>query len=84
MSTPTGARRFARRIYRITGGNPFYIFELIKTMFVQGLLAADEQSGEWTASPAALEEGRSFRSPARCTTSSPSGWIGFPRSWVRS
>jgi predicted ATPase len=60
VSTPTGARRFARRIYRITGGNPFYIFELIKTMFVQGLLAADERSGEWTASPSALEEGKEF------------------------
>jgi DNA-binding SARP family transcriptional activator len=60
VSTPDGARRFARRIHRITGGNPFYIFELIKTMFAQGLLAADEQSGEWTASPTALEEGREF------------------------
>ncbi len=60
VSSPDGARRFARRIHRITGGNPFYIFELIKTMFAQGLLAADEQSGEWTASPAALEEGREF------------------------
>ena len=60
VSTPTGARRFAHRIHRITGGNPFYIFELIKTMFAQGLLAADETSGEWTASPAALEEGKEF------------------------
>jgi predicted ATPase len=60
VSTPTGARRFGRRIYRITGGNPFYIFELIKAMFVQGLLAADEESGEWTASPSALEGGREF------------------------
>jgi DNA-binding SARP family transcriptional activator len=60
VSTPTGARRFARRIYRITGGNPFYIFELIKTMFAQGLLAAAEPSGEWTASPAALEGGKEF------------------------
>ncbi|CAN5871318.1 hypothetical protein BH24GEM1_BH24GEM1_18710 [soil metagenome] len=60
VSTPTGGRRFARRIYRITDGNPFYIFELIKTMFVQGLLAADEQSGEWTAAPSALEAGREF------------------------
>jgi DNA-binding SARP family transcriptional activator len=60
VNTPTGARRFARRVYRITGGNPFYIFELIKTMFAQGLLAADETSGEWTVSPAALEEGKEF------------------------
>ena len=29
-------------------------------MFSQGLLAADETSGEWTASPAALEEGKEF------------------------
>ena len=60
VSTPTGARRFAHRIHRITGGNPFYIFELIKTMFAQGLLAADEANGEWTASPAALEAGKEF------------------------
>ncbi|MBA3317949.1 MAG: AAA family ATPase [Gemmatimonadales bacterium] len=60
VSTPTGARRFARRIYRITDGNPFYIFELIKTMFAQGLLAADERSGEWTAAPSALEAGKEF------------------------
>jgi DNA-binding SARP family transcriptional activator len=60
MSTPTGARRFARRIHRITGGNPFYILELIKTMFVQGLLAVDEESGEWTAAPSALEAGTEF------------------------
>ncbi len=60
VSTPTGARRFARRIHRITGGNPFYILELIKSMFVQGLLAADQESGEWTAAPSALEVGKEF------------------------
>jgi DNA-binding SARP family transcriptional activator len=60
VSTPTGARRFARRISRITDGNPFYIFELIKTMFAQGLLAVDEESGEWTAAPSALEGGKEF------------------------
>ena len=60
VSTPTGARRFARRIFRITGGNPFYVIELIKTMFVQGLLAADERTGEWTAAPSVLEGGKEF------------------------
>ncbi len=60
VSTPTGARRFANRIYRITGGNAFYIIELLKTMFAQGLLAMDEHTGEWTVSPAALEVGREF------------------------
>ena len=40
LSSPTDGRRFARRVYDITGGNPFYILELLKTMFAQGLLAA--------------------------------------------
>jgi DNA-binding SARP family transcriptional activator len=53
VSTPTGARRFANRIFGVTGGNPFYIIELLKTMFAQGLLAVDDQ-GEWTASSDAL------------------------------
>ncbi len=60
MSAPTGGRRFAARIHRITGGNPFYIVELLKTMFAQGLLAVDEQSGEWTAAAGALQSGQEF------------------------
>jgi Predicted ATPase len=51
VSTPTGGRRFAARLFRITAGNPFYVIELLKTMFAQGLLAMDEQSGEWTVAP---------------------------------
>ena len=51
VSTPTGARRFANRIYGVTAGNPFYVIELLKTMFAQGLLAVDEETGEWTVSP---------------------------------
>jgi DNA-binding SARP family transcriptional activator len=59
VSTPTGARRFANRVFGVTAGNPFYVIELLKTMFAQGLLAADEDSGEWTtASGAVLEHGR--------------------------
>ncbi|MGH7510145.1 MAG: ATP-binding protein [Gemmatimonadales bacterium] len=54
VSTPTGARRFARRIFGVTAGNPFYVIELLKTMFAQGLLSVDEESGEWTASPNAV------------------------------
>lgn len=60
VSSPTGGRRFARRIHRITGGNPFYVLELLKTMFAQGLLAADTESGEWSALPSAFEEGKEF------------------------
>jgi DNA-binding SARP family transcriptional activator len=54
VSTPTGARRLASRIFGVTGGNPFYVIELLKTMFAQGLLAVDDETGEWKASSAAL------------------------------
>jgi DNA-binding SARP family transcriptional activator len=60
LSTPTGARRFANRIYGVTAGNPFYVIELLKTMFAQGLLAVDEQTGEWTTPLAAESLGREF------------------------
>jgi DNA-binding SARP family transcriptional activator len=61
LSTPTGARRFANRIFGVTAGNPFYVIELLKTMFAQGLLAVDAESGEWTVSPGAMgEQGRDF------------------------
>jgi predicted ATPase len=61
LSTPTGARRFANRIYGVTAGNPFYVIELLKTMFAQGLLAVDAESGEWTVSSEILgDQGREF------------------------
>ncbi|MDF3053478.1 MAG: transcriptional activator domain protein [Geminicoccaceae bacterium] len=60
VSTPTGARRLARRIYGVTAGNPFYVNELLKTMFAQGLLEIDEQSGEWTAPTGVLAQGGEF------------------------
>ena len=61
VSTPTGARRFASRIFGVTAGNPFYTVELLKTMFAQGLLEVDEESGEWTAPAGAVAEpGREF------------------------
>jgi DNA-binding SARP family transcriptional activator len=60
LSTPTGARRFANRIFGVTAGNPFYAIELLKTMFAQGLLALDEESGEWTALSGAVAGGREF------------------------
>jgi DNA-binding SARP family transcriptional activator len=60
LSSPTDGRRFARRVYDITGGNPFYILELLKTMFAQGLLATDERGGEWSAPVGALESGAVF------------------------
>jgi predicted ATPase len=60
VSTPTGARRFATRIFGVTAGNPFYAIELLKTMFAQGLFAVDEDSGEWTALSGAMTGGIEF------------------------
>jgi len=61
LSTPTGARRFANRLFGVTAGNPFYLIELLKTMFAQGLLAIDEGTGEWTVSPSLVrDEGQGF------------------------
>jgi DNA-binding SARP family transcriptional activator len=54
VSMPTGAKRFAQRLFAVTGGNPFYLVELLKTMFAQGLLAVQEESGEWTPTPGTL------------------------------
>ncbi|MGH7703041.1 MAG: ATP-binding protein, partial [Gemmatimonadales bacterium] len=50
IQAPTGARRLAARIHEVTGGNPFYVIELLKTLFAQGLLAVDAETGEWVAS----------------------------------
>jgi hypothetical protein len=53
VSTPTGGRRFAARLHAVTAGNPFYIIEQLKTLFAEGWLVADPESGEWRAMPAA-------------------------------
>lgn len=58
VTGPNAARRFASRLFRITAGNPFYVIELLKTMFAQGLLAMDAQTGEWTVAPAELRGAR--------------------------
>jgi DNA-binding SARP family transcriptional activator len=57
VSVPSGGRRFAGRLFRITAGNPFYIIELLKTMFAQGLLVMEEKTGEWTVSAEAVGAG---------------------------
>ena len=50
VSTPTGARRLAARIHEVTTGYPFYIVELLKTLFAQGWLTVDPETGEWIVS----------------------------------
>src|SRR5690606_30602882 len=50
--TPTGARRFTHRLHGVTGGNPFYVVELLKTLFACGLLVTSG-GDQWTVAPAA-------------------------------
>ncbi len=40
-----GAERFSQRIYERTAGNPFFVIEVIKSLFEQGLLR--QESGGW-------------------------------------
>jgi DNA-binding SARP family transcriptional activator len=47
VSAPTGARRLAARIHEVTTGFPFYVVELLKTLFAQGWLVVDPDTGEW-------------------------------------
>lgn len=54
VDAPAGGRRLAARIHEVTAGNPFYVVELLKTMFAQGLLMVDPTSGCWTVTPGAL------------------------------
>jgi len=56
IHTPAGARRFARRIHEVSGGNPFYVIELLKTLFSQQLLSVAPITGEWIV-PADINPG---------------------------
>ncbi len=56
VDAPTGGRRLAARIHEVTAGNPFYIVELLKTMFARGLLTVDPASGGWNV-PSSLLDG---------------------------
>jgi predicted ATPase len=47
VSAPDGARRLAARIHEVTSGFPFYVIELLKTLFAQGWLTVDVETGEW-------------------------------------
>ncbi|HEX6644115.1 MAG TPA: AAA family ATPase [Gemmatimonadales bacterium] len=47
IRTPTGGRRFARRLYEVSDGNPFQVIEITKMLFAEGLLAVTPVSREW-------------------------------------
>jgi len=54
VDAPTDGRRLAARIHEVTAGNPFYVIELLKTLFAQGLLTIDAESGAWIVPQSAL------------------------------
>jgi len=47
LTSPDLGRRFRRRVFEVTGGNPFYINELLKGLFDQGVLTTASKSSEW-------------------------------------
>ena len=59
IDTPVGGRRLAQRAHEVTDGNPFYVIELLKTLFARGLLAADPETGAWMAPP--VPEAESYK-----------------------
>jgi len=59
IDTPVGGRRLAQRAHEVTDGNPFYVIELLKTLFALGLLAADPETGAWMAPP--VPEAESYK-----------------------
>src|SRR5262249_47276245 len=63
VSSPTGGRRLATRVHRITGGNPLYAIELLKTMLAQGTLETDQTSGEWIVPAAGIATRREYPVP---------------------
>ena len=60
VSTPSGGRRLAGRLFAASVGNPFYAIELLKTMFAQGLLSVDGDTRSWTAPSTLNKERREF------------------------
>ena len=44
---PDGTRRLATRIHAVTSGYPFYVIELLKTLFAQGWITVDPETGDW-------------------------------------
>ena len=47
VRSPEGGQRFARRLHEITGGSPFHVIELLKTLFNQGVIHQTPVSREW-------------------------------------
>ncbi len=53
VGEPEGGRRLASRVFEVTAGNPFYVIELLKTLFAQDVLSVEEGTGAWIVRDAA-------------------------------
>ena len=51
------ARRFAARLHEVSGGNPFYLQELLKTLFTQEVLREDPATRAWILPPGVHSDG---------------------------
>lgn len=47
IRAPAGGRRFARRLFGVSDGNPFQVIEVAKMLFAEGVLGATPVSREW-------------------------------------
>ena len=56
FTAPNAGKRLAQRISEVTKGNPFYVIEVLKTLFAQELLAVDSETGEWILGPRATAD----------------------------
>jgi len=54
LHAESDARALASRVHGVAGGNPFYVMELLRTMFAQGLLTTDAATGEWIVRPSTV------------------------------
>ena len=50
-------RVFSGRLHEVTGGNPFYVQELLKTLFARDVLREDPDSRAWVLPESLLSEG---------------------------
>jgi DNA-binding SARP family transcriptional activator len=63
VDSPTAGHRLAARVHEVTAGNPFYVIELLKTLFAQDILTVDPETKAWIVSPTAAENGAYSYSP---------------------
>ena len=56
VSHPEGAVRLAARVHEVTGGNPLYVVELLKTLFARGWLTVHPDTLEWTTTDTGASE----------------------------